>query len=206
MKEEVKKGILDNDRVITVENVQKMGEIIALTSVKTVIIRAGKNLHVLYKGLLRDLHRTENDLSHYSNGYDIAQETILFLCKHIGERLDGTCYTKTGKPTTIKQAAFSVADRYLAKQYTRHADNTISIDERITADREEILSNTQKNDYTTVDRIISKMNLTAVEYETLNAYMAGLTYCEIARIMSVNRTTIWRRHNSIQRKYLAIRQ
>ena len=144
------------------ENVQKMGEIIALTSVKTLIVRAGKNLHVLYKGLLRDLHRTENDLSHYSNGYDIAQETILFLCKHIGKRLDGTCYTKTGKQTTIKQAAFSVADRYLAKQYTRHADNTISIDERITADREEILSNAQKNDYTTVDRIISKMNLTAV--------------------------------------------
>lgn len=203
---EFQKGVLDNDRVITVENVQKMGEIIALTSVKTLIVRAGKNLHVLYKGLLRDLHRTENDLSHYSNGYDIAQETILFLCKHIGKRLDGTYYTKTGKQTTIKQAAFSVAGRYLAKQYTRHADNTISIDERITADREEILSNAQKNDYTTVDRIISKMNLTAVEHETLNAYMAELTYCEIARIMSVNRTTIWRIHNSIQRKYLAIYQ
>ena len=206
MKEEVKKGILDNDRVITVENVQKMGEIIALTSVKTVIIRAGKNLHVLYKGLLRDLQRTENDLSHYSNGYDIAQETILFLCKHIGERLDGTCYTKTGKPTTIKQAAFSVADRYLAKQYTRHADNTISIDERITADREEILSNTQKNDYTTVDRIISKMNLTAVEYETLSILMAGFTMLQIGKILNVNRTTIWRRQNSIRKKYMAALQ
>lgn len=143
-------------------------------------MRAGKNLHVLYKGLLRVLHRTENDLSHYSNGYDIAQETILFLCKYIGERLDGTCYTKTGKPTTVKQAAFSVADRYLAKQYTLHADNIISIDERITTAQEEVLSSAQKNDYTIVDRIISKMNLTAVEYETLNAYMARLTYCEIA--------------------------
>lgn len=50
------------------------------------------------------------------------------------------------------------------------------------------------------------MKLTAVEYETLCAYMAGLTYCEIARIMEVNRTTIWRRQNSIRKKYMSALQ
>ena len=33
---EVNNGILDNDMVISVENVQKMGEVIALTCIKTV--------------------------------------------------------------------------------------------------------------------------------------------------------------------------
>ena len=54
---EVNKGILDNDVVISAENVQKMGEIIALTCIKTVIVRSGKDLHYLYKGLLRDIKK-----------------------------------------------------------------------------------------------------------------------------------------------------
>ena len=69
---EVNKGILDNDIVISAENVQKMGEIIALTCIKTVIVRSGKDLHYLYKGLLRDINRSKEDYSPFSNAYDIG--------------------------------------------------------------------------------------------------------------------------------------
>ena len=58
---EVNKDILDNDMVISAENVQKMGEVIALTCIKTVIVRGGKDLHYLYKGLLRDMNRSKDD-------------------------------------------------------------------------------------------------------------------------------------------------
>lgn len=44
---EVNKGILDNDMVISAENIQKIGEVIALTCIKTVIVRSGKDLHYL---------------------------------------------------------------------------------------------------------------------------------------------------------------
>ncbi len=47
---EVNKGILDNDMVISAENIQKMGEVIALTCIKTIIVHSGKDLHYLYKG------------------------------------------------------------------------------------------------------------------------------------------------------------
>ncbi len=80
--------------------------------------------------------------------------------------------------------------------------NTISLDERITAEPETILDGEQKNDYTAVDGLIAKMNLTAVEYETLCAYMAGLTYLVVTRLLNVNRTTIWRRKMNIQKKYM----
>lgn len=65
-----------------------------------------------------------------------------------------------------------------------------------------ILDEEQKTDYTVVDELIAKMKLTAVEYETLCAYMAGLTYLEVTRHLNVNRTTIWRRKMSIQKKYM----
>ena len=114
---EFQKGILDNSRVISAENVQRMGEVIALCAIKTVIVRGGKDLHNLYKGLLHDVNRSENDMSRYSDGYEIAQEAMLFLCQHIGKRLDDIYVTKTGRKITVKQACFSVADRYLAKNY-----------------------------------------------------------------------------------------
>ena len=82
---EFQKGVLDNNRVISAENVQRMGEVIALCAVKTVIVRGGKDLHNLYKGLLHDVNRSENDMSRYSDGYDIAQEAMLFLCQHMGK-------------------------------------------------------------------------------------------------------------------------
>lgn len=198
---EFQKGILDGDRVISAENVQCMGEVIALCAIKTVIVRGGKDLHNLYKGLLRDINCSNNDMGRYSDGYEIAQEAMLFLCQHIGKRLDDVYITKTGRKITIKQAGFSVADRYLAKNFVSHMLNTTSLNEQIMTEPETILDYEQKNDYTAVDEVISKMKLTAVEYETLSILMAGFTMLQIGKILNVNRTTIWRRRMSIQRKY-----
>lgn len=199
---EFQKGILDNDRVITAENVQHMGEVIALCAIKTVIVRGGKDLHNLYKDLLHDVNRSENDMSRYSDGYDIAQEAMLFLCQHMGKRLDDVYYTKTGRKITIRQACFSVADRYLAKNYVVPMLNTTSLNEQIMTEPGTILDDEQKNDYTAFDGLISKMKLTAAEYETLSILMAGFTMLQIGKILNVNRTTIWRRQNSIRKKYL----
>ena len=199
---EFQKGILDNERVISVENVQKMGEVIALTCIKTVIVRSGKDLHYLYKGLLRDMNRSKDDYSPFSNAYDIAQEAMLFLCQHMGKRLDNVYVTKTGRKITIKQACFRYTDRYLDKHYIRHMANTVSLDEKIATTLETMPDNEQNNDYTAFDGLISKMKLTAVEYETLSILMAGFTMLQIGRILNVNRSTIWRRQNSIRKKYL----
>ena len=199
---EVNKGILDKDMVISAENVQKMGEVIALTCIKTVIIRSGKDLRGLYNGILHDMNRTKDDLSPFSNAYDIAQEAMLFLCQHIGKKLGDNYTTKYGKVVTIKSACYRCADNYLQKQYTRHIANTVSLNERITAEPETILDDEQKNDYTVVDGLISNMKLTAVEHETLSILMAGFTMLQIGKILNVNRTTIWRRQKSIRKKYM----
>lgn len=198
---EVNKGILDNDMVISAENVQKMGEIIALTCIKTVIVRAGKELNHLYVRLIDDINHSKNNTRPFSDAYDIAQEAMLFLCEHIGKKLGDDYTTKYGKTITIRSACFRHTDRYLDKQYTAHITHTISLDERITAEPETILDDEQKNDYTVVDELIAKMKLTAAECETLCAYMAGLTYLEVTRSLNVNRTTIWCRRMSLQRKY-----
>ena len=197
----VNKGILDNDMVISAENIQKMGEVIALTCIKTVIVRAGKDLNHLYVRLIDDINHSKNSTRPFSDAYDIAQEGMLFLCEHIGKILGDDYTTKYGKTITIRSACFRHTDRYLEEQYTRHITNTVSLDERITSEPVKTIDDEQKNDYTVVDGLIAKMKLTAAEYETLCAYMAGLTYLEVTRLLNVNRTTIWRRQMSLQRKY-----
>ena len=190
MKEVKYKGILDNDMVISAENVQKMGEVIALICIKMVIIRSCKDLHYLYKWLLRDMNRTKEDYSPFSNAHDIVQEAILFLCQHIGEKLGDNYTTKYGNIVTIKSACYRCADNYLQKQYTRHLSTTINIDERITSKSAKTLDDEQKNDYTAVDGLISKMKLIAVEYETHSILMAGFTMLQISRILKPHGTNI----------------
>ena len=170
---------------------------IALCCIKTVIAYSGKVLHKLYAGLLHDINRNENDMSSYSDGYDIAQEAMLFLCQYMGKRLDDIYVTKTNRKITIKQACFRYTDGYLDKQYVHHMNYTVSLDEKITTEPEAILDDEQKNNYTAVDGLISKMHLTAVEQETLSILMTGFTMLQIGKILNVNRTTIWRRQNSI---------
>ena len=63
---EVNKGILDNDMVISAENIQKMGEVIALTCIKTVIVRSGKELNYLYVKLIDDINHSKNSTKPFS--------------------------------------------------------------------------------------------------------------------------------------------
>lgn len=147
------------------------------------------------------MNRSKDDCSPFSNAYDIEQEAMLFFCQHIGENLGDDYTAKYGKVVSIKSACYHCTDNYLQKQYTRYMANAISLNGRIMSEPVKILDEEQKTDYTVVDELIAKMKLTVVEYETLCAYMAGLTYLEVTCHLNVNRTTIWRRRMSLQRKY-----
>lgn len=193
--------ILDDDVVITADNIKKIGELIALLTIRTVMCRSGKNLYRLYDGLIKDCNKSNDSLVEYSDGYDIAQTATLFLCEHIGKRLGDTYTTAHGNIISIKQACFRFTDRYLDKQFTRHLAHTTAISDSIASSSITFIDDESNNDYTAVDALMAKMKLTAVEYETLCAYMAGLSYLEVTRLLNVNRTTIWRRRMSLQRKY-----
>lgn len=196
--------ILDDDVVIAADNVKKIGELIALLTIRTVMCRSGKNLYRLYDGLIKDCNKSNDSLDKYSDGYDIAQTAMLFLCEHIGKQLGDTYITARDKVITIKQACFRFADRYLDKQYTRYLAHTTAIDEVTVASTITFIDDESNNDYTAVDAIIKAMHLTPAEYETLSEYMSGLSNIEIAKLLNVNRTTIWRRKNSFCKKYLQI--
>lgn len=193
--------ILGDDVVITADNIKKIGELIALLTIRTVMCRSGKDLYRLYDGLIKDCNKSNDSLDKYSDGYDIAQTAMLFLCEHIGKRLGGNYTTTRGNVISIKQACFRFTDRYLDKQFTRHLAHTTAISDSVASSHITFIDDESNNDYTVVDALIERMNLTQGEYDVLCAYMSDLSNIEIAKLLNVNRTTIWRRRNSIINKY-----
>lgn len=194
--------ILDDDIVITADNIKKIGELIALLTIRTVMCRSGKDLYRLYDGLIKDCNKSNDSLDEYSDGYDIAQTATLFLCEHIGKRLGEHCTTTRGNVISIKQACFRFTDRYLDKQFTRHLAHTTVINDIVASLHITFIEDESNNDYTAVDELIERMHLTQGEYAVLCAYMSGLTYLEATNLLNVNRTTIWRRRTRIQEKFL----
>lgn len=193
--------ILDDDVVIAADNIKKIGELIALLTIRTVMCRSGKDLYRIYDGLIKDCNKSRDSLDEYSDGYDIAQTAMLFLCEHIGKRLGDSYTTTRGNVISIKQACFRFTDRYLDKQFTRHLAHTIAINDSVASSHITFIDDESGNDYTAVDALIEAMHLTLAEYETLSAFMSDMSINEIAELLNVNRTTIWRRMSSIIRKY-----
>lgn len=196
--------ILGDDIVITADNIKKIGELIALLTIRTVMCRSGKDLYRLYDGLIKDCNKSNDSLVEYSDGYDIAQTAMLFLCEHIGKRLGDNYTIAHGNIISIKQACFRFTDRYLDKQFTRHLAHTIAINDSVASSHITFIEDESNNDYTAVDAFIERMNLTQGEYDVLCAYMSGLTYLEVTNLLNVNRTTIWRRRMKLQDKLNAL--
>lgn len=63
----VNKGTLNNDMVILIENIQKMGEVIALPCIKAVIVRADKDLNHFYVRVIDDINRSKNSIRSFSD-------------------------------------------------------------------------------------------------------------------------------------------
>ena len=67
---------LKDETIITEENVQILGERIAVYAVQSAKQFAYGSLNNLYKGLIRDINYNLQLSQHFTDGYDIAQSVI----------------------------------------------------------------------------------------------------------------------------------
>ena len=82
-------------QVISADNVKTMGKLIAMRAIKTFIPYAGKVAEKLYRGLIKDMRRSHNFAYIFSDGYDVAQTAICFLCQFMGKKALDICRTNT---------------------------------------------------------------------------------------------------------------
>ena len=187
---------------ISFENVQLMGEMITLKTLRTRYAYARKALDWLYVGLVKDLNRG-NDSEHvFSDAYDLVQNAICFLFDFIGKSLNDVYTVKNGKVITIKYATYSLVGR-LIDRMRRHTQRSCDIElhsETLSVD----INHYKEKDYSNVDKTISRLGLTTAEQETLDCYMGGMSCKEIADFLDIDRVTVWRRRQRLQVKYKAL--
>ena len=184
---------------ISFENVQLMGEMITLKTLRTRYAYARKALDWLYVGLVKDLNRG-NDSEHvFLDAYDLVQNAICFLCEFIGKSLNDVYTIKNGKVITIKYAMYSLVGR-LIDRTRRHFDRSQDINE-YTEELSVEIDHYEEKDYTEVDNTIEGLGLKPRDRVVLDCYMAGMTCNEIAEFLDISRITVWRRRTRAQVKY-----
>lgn len=191
--------IINEDVVISNDNIQDIAEIIALAVLRRFTIYSNHKLDSMYKGLIRDIHRNGTITQIYSDGYDYVQTAICFLLEHLGKRL-GDMTDRFKHKITIYRKCCCIVNCAIRKEHAQMC----SLDEV-----DEFIHYEQPTDeidieecYVAVDEKIEKMNLTVAEKQTLDCYMGGMRFVEIAKFLSVDLSTVWRRRASMKRKYI----
>lgn len=188
--------------VISQDNVQRIGELITLRALKMLCQFNQKAFVKLYKGLIRDVYYPDVYPNHtFSDGYDILQTAICFLCEHMGKRMDTIIYTdKKGNLVDIKRACFKIVNHQIHR-YTYNFNKFRSMD--LPTEKEYVALDAlhEQQDYSVVDETLAKMNLNQGQQDVLDCFINGMSYRQAARYLDVAVSTVFRRRLKIQMIY-----
>lgn len=133
------------------------------------------------------------------------QSVALFLCGHYGEYLDDVLYiSKRGKPRTIKIECYLIITRMLARD--RRALCKCQCLEFTKEEPEPVYEHQadEKHDYSHADEIVASLNLTENMTLALDYRMSGLSYPEIAKLLSRAVSTVYEYFEKMRVRYSAI--
>lgn len=199
--------------IITADNVQTMGERIAVRALKTCYQKGGQPfIYALYCGLVADITENKKTGAPLSDGYDIAQTVSAYLCEYIGKTLqdkttDGQT-DKDGQPVTILRACFRAVNRYIMgeRQHDYKRVYVDEIDENGATLYYEIPAEWDTptaTDYKHITAVIKALNLTSRQAQILRYRLSGKSIHQIADILKIHRKTLQEHMQALQRKYTA---
>ena len=190
---------------ISENNVLAMAEQLAMYETRFLIGYMGSRMQKMYADLCADIRR-KNDINHtFSDGYDLVQECVLFLCNHYGKRLnDVLTHDKKGKAITVKIACIRTMSKLITRKtsdYFRRVslDALTPVSEPSYEIKEEVAQ-----DYTVYDAIVESLNLTVNMRIALECRQNGLSYPEIGRVLSRAQATVYEYFIKMRRRYMAI--
>ncbi len=191
----------ENSIIITPENVKELGENIAVYALKHLMAYKNDELADLYYDLIRDIHCIDNYRRNITEGYDIAQTAICFLCEYMGKKLDDKVIGKYKRPLMVILACTSEIGNYIYRRRKYRTNTHTLLNTDIAHSEEPFEENNTEQGYDRTETIIKAMNLTKKQAQTLECYMQGMGICETSRFLNVVTSTVWRSRMLLQRKY-----
>ena len=157
------------------------------------------------KRLCRDIFGKNEPGYTFSDSYDLVQSVALFLCGHYGEYPDDVLYiSKRGKPRTIKIECYLIVTRILARDH--RALCKCQCLEFTKEEPESVYEQPagEEQDYSRADEIAASLNLTENMSLALDYRMSGLSYPEIAKLLSRAVSTVYEYFEKMRARYSAI--
>lgn len=205
MKEVKKKvRILEDDVVITLDNLQELSKcfaVVGLKSIKKYAFSGLPKIERLQKQLYQDIHY-HKELDTYSDAYDLVQEASLFLYRHLGNKLGELCKnskSKSGKIDTIRTACLRVIQVYLRKEL-KYFNNTTDEEEYLEVADENPIINEQE-DYSKVKEITNKIVQTEIEKQILYYFYNGVTPKLVAEFLEISTDKVYKRRRKFRARY-----
>ena len=203
MKEVKKKVIiLEDNVVITLDNLQELSKcfaVVGLKSIKKYAFSGLSKIENLQKQLYLDIHYHE-ELDTYSDAYDLVQEASLFLYKHLGHRLGELCKkSKSGNIDTIRTACLRVIQTYLRKEL-KYYTNTTDEEEYLEIEGKKPIIK-ENEDYTKVKEITNKLVQTELEKQILYYFYNGVTPKLVAEFLQISTDKVYKRRRKFRARY-----
>ena len=200
--------------IITADNVQTMGERIAVRALKTCYQKGGQPfIYSLYCGIVADITENKKTGAPLSDGYDIAQTACAYLCEYIGKGLhdkttDGQT-DKDGQPVSILRACFRAVNRYIMgeRQHDFKRVYVDDIDENGATLYYEIPAEWDiptATDYKRVADLIGQLDLPQRQKQVLRYRLRGLSVNATAQKMGVTKQAAQNLLRKVQAKAKAI--
>lgn len=199
-----KKGILDDNIVITLENIEKLSQCLALCALKGIkryAYSATPKVERLQSQLKQDICYHKK-LDTYSDAYDLVQEASLFLCKFIGHKLGELCKnskSKSGKIDNLKNACLRVLQVYLRKEL-KFSNNTVDEEECLELALDMSIIE-EKPDFSKVKEVLSKIIQNRLEYQIFEYYYNGVEPKLIAEFLGISVDKVYKRRRKFKDRY-----
>ena len=200
--EKVKRDYKVLTEKISPENVAEMAELIAMRETRALIGFMGYHAEKAHKQLCRDIFGKDERGYTFSDNYELVQNVALFLCGHYGEYPDDVLYiSKKGKRITIKMECYRIITRMLTGDYRiLHKHQSLEVTKE-KAEPEYIQQINEEQDYNRVDEIVASLNLTENMSLALDYRMSGLSYPEIAKLLSRAVSTVYEYFEKMRARY-----
>jgi len=186
---------LTDNTVITQENILDLGKAIALKAVKGSLRYAYGNLDYLHKDIINDLYH-HNTMDNYSDGFDIVQETVCFLCNFIGYKL-GQMYGDM----TIRLACFKTIYAFIRKQ-TKVNNNEVD-DEVLPYIPTPETMDKEPTNYSKAKEIVKAITTTTLERQILSYFYYGVTVNNIAEFLDISTDKIYKRRRKFKDRLIS---
>ena len=181
---------LTDNTVITQENILDLGKAIAIKAVNGSQRYAYGNLDYLHKDIINDLYH-HNTMDNYSDGFDIVQETVCFLCNFIGCKL-GDCYNGI----TIRFACFKTIYAFIRKQIKVN-NNEVDDDVLPYIPTPETVDKAPTK-YSKAKKIVKAVNTNTLERQILSYFYYGVTVNNIAEFLGISTDKIYKRRRKFK--------